>query len=189
MTNPFTKKKAKSIRRGKTKPKKVLTPKQTTVDGIVGIKLPEPEPTTDPWRAKQLKKRVAQHAASDKQDKTIEGVRVCHVREHDGYWTIEVINGDITYRFDNRHGWLLDLGDSFTEPKPWLKQVIVERWYSELKRQGRSAPHHGIDHFPHADLKKKTEKQSNEAAPTKRGRPKGSKNKSTVGNPFNRKKR
>jgi len=115
------------------------------------------------------------------------------VREHDGFWTIEVINGDVTYRFDNRHGWLLDLGDSYTEPKPWLKQLIIERWYSELKRQGRSAPHHGIDHFPHADLKKAQQKKKNPKKPEptdpKTGQRKATVKKKATVNPFNRKKR
>lgn len=187
MANPFTTK--KKTRGSKPFKSKKVVDKTIPTSGVVGVAIPEPRETTNVWEARAIAKRATRAKESDKEDSTIDGVRICHVREHDGFWTIEVINGELTCRFDNRHGWLLDLGDHFKEPARWLKPLLIDRWYRELKRQNRSAPHFGIDHFPVIEKKptKAAAKNGDEPAPKKRGRPKGSKNKKNP-NPFTTKK-
>lgn len=112
-------------------------------DKLIGLPLPEPD-LSNPWAKKKAKARAAHGAKSDKDDVTLDGLRYCNVREHDGYWTIDVVNGRTTYRFSNRFGsWMIptegthDKPERMTEAKVEVTMRVHARWLKELKRQGR----------------------------------------------------
>lgn len=132
--NPF------SERAKDNKPKvKLQDIKPESVDGVVGIQIQKPS-EDDTWEYRKFKKREREGKESDKHDTTIDGVKICHVREHEGFWTIDAINGDETARFDNHIGsWVLEIraGRLWREPVLWLRSALHARWHQELERQDR----------------------------------------------------
>jgi hypothetical protein len=182
MPNPFTQK-AKGRKKTSALAKIKAKKQQADEPTFYGIEIPPPD-LSNPWAKKKHKAQQKTWAESDKHDFTHEGVRICHVREHDGFWTIDVINNDVTYRFDNRGGtWKIqEREDRWREPKPWLKQALHTRWLQEIKRQGRHRGYLMRDEVERKDNKKEdkttkktTSKKSDpkKTKTTKASKPKG----------------
>ena len=56
-------------------------------------------------------RKAKQAKESKKHDFSIAGVKYHNVQQMDGYWTIDMTNGDRTYTLHNRHGaWYHDTG-------------------------------------------------------------------------------
>jgi len=107
-------------------------------------------------------RKVQQRKVSSKHDFIIDGIRYHNARIIDlapRVWgTIDVSNGDKTYRFNNQYGsWLHDLGDNrLAEPAAVaramgtsltqydLANTLQNRWYAELKDQGVPTPEERI---------------------------------------------
>lgn len=144
MANPFSaKKKAKEKKVnpfGRKKPVKT-TGLEPGPDGVIGIQVVDEEPK-NPWAKTKFKARIKAGVESDKHDYLIDGLRICHVREHDGFWTIDVVNNDVTVRFDNKRikPWAITTSQGWREPAAFLVPILQERWYQELHRQGRKTP-------------------------------------------------
>lgn len=188
MANPFSaKKKAKEKKAnpfGRKKPVEKTDEITPGPDGMYGIQIPADE-SSNPWTRKKAKARTRAGVESDKQDYVVDGLRICHVREHDGFWTIEVVNNDETVRFDNKtiHPWGLTLGDRAKEPAPFLVPILQERWYQELHRQGRKTPLELHTASLRAPMGKKKDNGKSKAE-----KPKKSAGKKGKTNPFGRKK-
>ena len=108
------------------------------------------------------KQKAEQRKVSSKHDFTIDGIRYHNARIIDlapRVWgTIDVTNGDKTYRFNNQYGsWLHDLGDHrLAEPAAVaramgtsmtqydLANTLQNRWYAELKDQNVPTPEERI---------------------------------------------
>lgn len=57
-------------------------------------------------------RKAKQREASKKHDFSIAGVKYHNVQHVDGYWTIDMTNGDKTFTLHNRHGaWYHDIED------------------------------------------------------------------------------
>jgi hypothetical protein len=166
MPNPFTTK-AKVKKKGKLAQLRVKKKNGSSpeVPKFRGIQIDEPNlDELGTWERQRYKKRLRVWAESDKQDYTVEGLRLCHVREHDGYWTIDVVNGDYTVRFDNRYGsWMIHsngFGHGSQEAHPRVVYLVHTRWLTELKRQGREVPYMMRD-----QAEKKQDKRDKDKAP------------------------
>lgn len=194
--NPLVKKAKKSANpwNGKAKKSSIAKPKKFNsrkreltiddyrkADGIIGVEIPE-ETADGNWADKaKIAKRKKAAAASDKEDFTEGGIKYQHVREHDGFWTVEVSDGNNIYRFDNRKGWMCELiaGEAYNGGGREIYQGVIRRWYQELRRQKRRPPYH-TDAFPAIKEEPKNK--------TKNGRKKKNKKDKSKPNPFAKKK-
>lgn len=106
--------------------------------------------------------KTQERKISSKHDFTLDGIRYHNARIIDilprTWGTIDVSNGDKTYRFNNQYGsWLHNLGDHrMAEPAAVaramgtsmtqydLANTLQNRWYAELKAQGILTPEERI---------------------------------------------
>jgi hypothetical protein len=176
MTNPFT---------AKAKPK---------LRSFGGLKA-KPAKKNNPWVKKieedqTHEERGEQHPGSAKADFSRAGLRYCNVRDHDGWWTIDVVNGDQIVTFNNKAGsWLAPRGAGFVEPLRDVAFALQDRYISELKRIGAELPYYlrSEQDKRKADMAKAKEKDAESAVetpkPKKKAKAKPSKSKTKV-NPW-----
>lgn len=169
MANPFVKKatakKGKLALLREKQKKKVKAPEAPK---FLGMEIVEPDlDELSTWERQKFKRLEKVGAASDKEDYTSEGLRFCHVREHDGFWSVDVVNGDVTIRFDNRAGsWMVHVDDKRIKEFPTLVFGVHNRWLLELKRQGRRTPYLMRD-----EVEKKPDKRDKGKTPPKEKAP------------------
>ena len=103
-------------------------------------------------RERKRMQKQSQPAKKSKADFNLSGVRFHNVQQYDGYWTIDVSNGDKTYTLHNRCGaWFHDingrdgymaepvqvakaLGTGMTQIE--ISQALMSRLDAELKLRG-----------------------------------------------------
>lgn len=175
MANPFAKKLKKKKVGGLSglRAKKVVNKGPT----FLGIEIDEPDPDTlGTLQRVALKRKQKIWAASDKQDESHSGLKVGKVREHDGFWTVDVQNGDHTVRFDNRYGSWQIHPDGFDRPGREADSRVVflvhNRWLREIKRQDRNRGYYFRDEIPREENKGTGQRTPKEPKPKKGKAPK-----------------
>jgi hypothetical protein len=86
---------------------------------------------------KTLAQLRAERKASSKNDFQVGGIRFHNCRQHDGYWTVDVSNGDETITFHNRFkAWFANVPGRDGYMKEPVRDIVFhihERWLAELK--------------------------------------------------------